>query len=136
MGKQITWSLFWILGTNKHIREGHHSFRGRFKKISLALLCLFHQLSTVGISLLFDSSDLVLQIIFDYYRYDSLSSRLFLIGINYEKQTHRPHFVMIISVPILWNSDHKSSFCNLTSTLGREKRGGTGGSCLVGKIDE
>lgn len=31
---------------------------------------------------------------------------------------------MIISVPILWNSDHKSEFCNFTSTFGSVNLGG------------
>lgn len=55
---------------------------------------------------------------------------------NNFSRSYLPHFVMIISVPILWNSDHKSAFCNFTSALGSVKRGGIGGSWRVGKIDE
>jgi hypothetical protein len=43
---------------------------------------------------------------------------------------------MIISVPILWNSDQRSSLCNFTSALGSVKRGGIGGSWRAGKSDE
>ena len=50
-------------------------------------------------------------------------------------QTHLPHFVMIISVPILWNSDHKSALWSFTSAPGRVKRGGMGGSWRDGNID-
>lgn len=51
-------------------------------------------------------------------------------------ETHRPHFVIIISVPILWNSDQRSAFCNLTSAPGSEKRGEIGGSWRAGNSDE
>lgn len=55
---------------------------------------------------------------------------------SFNFQTHLPHFVIIISVPIWWNSDHRSEFCNFTSAPGSWKRGGIGGSWRVGKIDE
>lgn len=58
-----------------------------------------------------------------------------LLGLNIKK-THLPHFVIIISVPIWWNSDHKSEFCNFTSAPGNVNRGGIGWNCRVGKIDE
>lgn len=51
--------------------------------------------------------------------------------------THLPHLVIIISVPILWNSDHKSAFCNFTSASGIVNLGGIGGNCCrAGNIDE
>lgn len=50
---------------------------------------------------------------------------------------HLPHFVMIISVPILWKSSQSSLLSSFTSTPGRVNLGGIGGSCCrVGKIDE
>jgi len=42
-----------------------------------------------------------------------------------ENETYRPLFVMIISVPILWNCCHKSLFSNLASTPGRVGRLGS-----------
>lgn len=50
--------------------------------------------------------------------------------------THLPHFVIIISVPILWKSLHRSAFWSFTSAPGSVNLGGIGGSWRDGKIDE